>query len=506
MNILATAAAAGGVSPLVYAGFTAVVLVLLALDLGVFHRRAAAPGMAASIGWTAVWVGVALCFGGVVVFLYDANIMGLGTAVPVVGAAGETMQLGGLEALKLYLTAYLVEKSLSMDNVFVIAMIFASLGIPASQQHRVLFWGIVGALAMRGAMIGAGAAVIAEFSWVIYLFGAVLIVAAVRMALAKEQHGADPGKSWAVRLLKRIMPVSDQLEGQRLIARIGGRWHATPLLVALIVIEATDLTFAVDSIPAVFAITDDPFLIFTSNIMAILGLRSLYFCLASAMGRFRYLRAALVAVLLFVGVKLFLMHTSWKIPAEVSLSVVLGLLASGVGASLIAERSGGAAGAWRRARGVWRGNRSLRRLCVLTAGSLVILTGLLLSPLPGPQLSILGPLGLGLLASEFLWARRLATHAARHERGLRGVVDQVFARVSRLWIVPVVAWFWVSAWLLSEATPAPWLVWSLAFPAFTPVAYVIFRWYHTRRRRRAAQLGAPHSYPSSKRSSSSSPW
>lgn len=424
--------------------------------------------------------------------------MGLGLAVPVLGAPGETVVVGGWEAAKLYLTAYLVEKSLSIDNVFVIAMIFASLGVPARLQHRVLFWGILGALAMRGAMIGLGAGIIGQFSWIVYVFGAVLVIAAVRMALARET-GADPKQSWGVRLLGRVIPISDDLDGQRLLTRVDGRWHGTRLLVALVVIETTDLTFAVDSIPAVYAITGDPFLVFTSNIMAILGLRSLYFCLASAITRFRYLRAALVGVLLFVGIKMFLIHTPWKTPPEVSLGVVVGLLASGVAASLLAgTRSAEAPGARRRAAGVWlrireawARRRFLRRVSVLTAGSAMILAGLILSPLPGPQLSILGPLGLGLLASEFLWARRLAVHATRHERGVRGQVSRIFAGISRLWIVPVVAWFWASAWLLSEHTPAPWLVWSLAFPLFTPVAYIAYHWMKIRAAHRRDLRRAP---------------
>jgi tellurite resistance protein TerC len=416
-HLLAAGASADAGAPLVYAGFVAVVLAFLALDLGVFHRRPSEPGIAASIGWTAVWVAAALCVGVAIAVLYEAHAMGLGLAVPVLGSPGQTMVVDGWEAAKLYITAYLVEKSLSIDNVFVIAMIFGSLGVPATHQHRVLFWGILGALVMRGAMIGLGAGVIGRFSWVVYVFGAVLVVAAVRMALARET-GAEPGRSWGVRLLSRVLPIRDELDGQKLLSKVDGRWHGTRLLVALVVIETTDLTFAVDSIPAVYAITGDPFLVFTSNIMAILGLRSLYFCLASAMTRFRYLRAALVGVLLFVGVKMFLIHTPWKTPPEVSLGVVVGLLASGVAASvLVGRRSPGGPGGGRHAREVWAGRRFLRRVSVLTAGSAMILAGLALSPLPGPQLSILGPLGLGLLASEFLWARHLASRPPARSEG-----------------------------------------------------------------------------------------
>ncbi len=512
MSPLTSCAQASAVSPWVYAGFIALVLALLALDLGVFHRKAHAPTMRESVGWTAFWIFLALLFCGAVYLLYERHAMGLGLAVPVVGSPGETTVLDGFEAAKLYLTAYLVEKSLSMDNVFVIAMIFTAFGIPNQYQHRVLFWGILGALVMRGVMIGIGAAVVARFSWIVYVFGGVLIFSALKMALAKEGRH-DLSNSRVVRLLGRVVPISRELEGQRLVSRIGGRWHGTPLLVALVVVEATDVMFAVDSIPAVFAITGDPFLVFTSNIMAILGLRSLYFCLASAMTHFRYLKAALIAVLLFVGIKMCLVHTPWKVPPEISLAVVVGILVSGIAASLLSGAAGdrkpgtddaGPAEAaavardvegrhgWRWALAVWRSSRVLRRVCVLTVGSLVVLTGVLLSPLPGPQLSILGPLGLGIIAGEFLWARRLVAYAAEREKGARGVMDKVLVRVSRLWIVPVVAWFWGSAWLLSEHGPVnKWVVWSLAFPVFTPVCYLIFRWSKVRAAARAVRRAGP---------------
>lgn len=483
--VLAVSAVA---APWLYGGFIAFVLVLLALDLGVFHRRAHAPTMKESVGWTAFWVVLALCIAGAVYLLYQTHTLGLGLDVPVVGSPDQTTTLSGFEAAKLYVTAYLVEKSLSMDNVFVIAMIFASLGIPTKYQHRVLFWGIVGALVMRGAMIAVGAAVVASVSWIVYVFGGLLILSAIKMALHRGEM-TDVRDNRVVKLVGRVLPVSHELEGQRLISRVGGRWHATPLLVALLVVEASDLMFAVDSIPAVFAITADPFLVFTSNIMALLGLRSLYFCLASAMGAFRYLKVALIGVLLFVGVKMCLIHTPWKVPPEIALSVVLGLLASGAGASLIASQS---RVTLEGALVVWRGSRTLRRMCVLTLGSLVIIVGLVISPLPGPGLTVLGPLGLGILASEFLWARRIARQAVRHEKGMRALIERTLGRVSRLWIVPVVLWFWGSAWLLSERSPiGPAIVWTLAFPAFTPLCYMIYRWWAARRDRSTPAGGEP---------------
>ena len=490
----------------IYACFVVLVLGLLALDLGVFHRRAHQPSMRAAAGWTAVWIGVALIFGLAVIWLYDHRIAGLGEATPILGRPGETQALTGPEAGKLYFTAYLVEKSLSMDNVFVIAMIFTSLAIPPAFQHRVLFWGILGALVMRGAMIAVGAAVISSVSWIVYLFGALLVAAAIKMALSGDSHG-EVRDHWAVRAVSRIVPITKDLHGQRLATRIDGRWYGTPLLVALIVIEATDVIFAVDSIPAVFAITADPFLVFTSNIMAILGLRSLYFCLAGAITRFRHLRTALIAVLLFVGVKLFLVHTPWKVPPDVSLGVVITLLVSGIAASVLTGRGSGVSpepeppGRLPRAAmrfgvapvvSLWKGSRLFRRVCVLIAGSTVITIGLVISPLPGPGLTVLGPVGLGILASEFLWARRVAAKAIRHERGIRAVVDRWFVRISRVWIVPVVAWVWGSAWLLSDHPRVPsWIVWTLLVPVATPAMYIVYRWFSVRRARKRAIAEAP---------------
>lgn len=501
------AAVGSAASPWVYAGFIGIVLLLLAIDLGVFNRKAHAPSMREAVGWSAVWISLALLFSGAVYFLYENHTLGLGRAVPVVGSAGETTTLDGAGAVKVYLTAYLVEKSLSIDNVFVIAMIFSSLAIPVAFQHRVLYWGILGALVMRGLMIGVGSKVIAEFSWIVYVFGGLLVVSALRMAFSRED-AHDPRRGRLVRLMGRIVPLSPDLDGQRLLSPIGGVWHATPLLVALVVIEATDLMFAVDSIPAVFAITGDPFIVFTSNIMAILGLRSLYFCLASAMMQFRYLKSALVAVLLFVGIKMCLVHTAWKIPAEISLAVILGLLISGITASLLARvganetpieeglvpdvrpRPASAVDAWRLAIALWRSNRTLRRVAVLTVGSLIVVTGLVISPLPGPGLTILGPLGIGILASEFLWARRFARHAVVRERSLRSRLDAVLIRFPRLLIIPAVALLWFAAVALSRYTDLPsWAMWSLTVPILTPMLYVLYRWHKVRAgRRRAAAI------------------
>jgi tellurite resistance protein TerC len=314
-----------------YVGFIALVFVFLALDLGVFHRKAHVVSMKEALTWTMVWVCTALLFNVWIYFAYENHWLGIGFNVAQLD--GVARDVHGAEAAKLYLAGYLVEKSLAMDNVFVIAIVFSYFAVPALYQHRVLFWGILGALVMRGVMIAVGAKLIQSFDWIIYVFGGFLILTAIKMAFAGDGH-VDPSKNPLVRLVKRIMPVTDKYEGDKFFTRVNGARAATPLFLALAVVEFTDLIFAVDSIPAIFAITADPFLVFTSNIFAILGLRSLYFCLASLMGNFRYLKPSLIAILLFVGVKMLLVHTPYKVDTGVSLAVVVGILIIGVIASI----------------------------------------------------------------------------------------------------------------------------------------------------------------------------
>lgn len=315
-----------------YVGFVALVCVFLALDLGVFHRKAHVVKMKEALTWTVIWIATALAFNVWVYFAYDAHWLGIGIDVPQLD--GTVRDVHGLEAAKLYLTGYVVEKSLAMDNVFVIAMIFSYFAVPPIYQHRVLFWGIIGALVMRGAMIAVGAALIQQFSWIVYVFGGFLILTALKMTFIKS-GGIDPDKNPLVRLVRRLYPVSKEYYGQKFFVRVNGVRTATPLFLALVMVEFTDLIFAVDSIPAIFAITADPFIVFTSNIFAILGLRSLYFCLANLIDRFQYLKPALIAILFFVGIKMMLVHTPYKVDTTASLVIVLGILAAGVVASLL---------------------------------------------------------------------------------------------------------------------------------------------------------------------------
>jgi tellurite resistance protein TerC len=353
----------------IWAGFVTFVLLMLALDLGVFHRRAHVVRVKEALGWSAVWVALALAFSVFVYHGYENHWLGLGSHPDAVDRSAEFPEgkvNDGRSAVVKYLTGYVVEKSLSVDNVFVIAMIFGFLAVPAIYQHRVLFWGILGALAMRGMMIGVGAKLIAEFSWVLYAFGVFLIVTAVKMLLITET--SDPNETWAVRLTRRLFPVTERFHGEHFFVRAGspasheaatpgapvvsdgvvekarpGTWLLTPLALALIIVEATDLVFAVDSIPAIFAITADPFLVFTSNVFAILGLRSLYFALAGAIKAFRYLKVSLAVVLALVGVKM-LAHTWLKDLLGPNfnlylLLVVLGILGAGVVASWVHRRA-----------------------------------------------------------------------------------------------------------------------------------------------------------------------
>ena len=299
-------------TPWAWAGFLALVLALLALDLGVFHREDRAVGTREALLWTVVWVGVALAFGGVVWWM---------------SGPGDALD---------YLTGYLVEKSLSVDNLFVFAVVFGALGIPAALQHRVLYWGILTALVLRGLMIWAGVALLARFGWLLYVFGGFLLVTGVRLAFSGEGE-RHPEQNPAYRVLRRVIPSTPRLEGHRFFVREGGRLLATPLFLALALVEISDVVFALDSIPAIFGITLDPFIVFTSNVFAILGLRSLYFALAGMLRRFSALKYGLAAVLAFIGAKM--LAEPWvHVPPAASLAVVLGLLGASVLVSALRSR------------------------------------------------------------------------------------------------------------------------------------------------------------------------
>jgi tellurite resistance protein TerC len=296
-------------TPLLWGGFVALVLALLALDLGVFHRKAHAVTVKEAAVWSLVWISLALAFNAVVWHWFGPE--------------------RGLE----FLTGYLIEKALAVDNLFVFYALFAYFAVPAAYQHRVLFWGVLGALLMRAVFILAGAALLAKFHWVIYVFGAILIVTAIKLFTLADE-GIHPERNPVYRLMRRLIPAVPEYHGARFTIRRDGKLFATPLLIVLLLIEWTDLVFAIDSIPAIFAITSDPFIVFTSNIFAILGLRSLFFMLQGVISRFHLLKPALAAVLLFVGAKMLLVSVV-KLPIALSLGVVAVLIALGVVGSLL---------------------------------------------------------------------------------------------------------------------------------------------------------------------------
>src|SRR5512137_2684244 len=294
-------------------GFNVFVLAMLALDLGVFHRKAHVVSLKESIAWTSVWVVLALLFN-----------------------AGVWHYSGSPKALQFF-TGYLIEKSLSVDNVFVFALLFSYFAVPAVYQHKVLFWGILGALIMRAIMIVAGAALITKFAWIIYVFGGFLIITGIKMIVKREEE-IHPERNPVVRWFKRLMPVTPDYRGDRFFVRENGIRMATPLFVVLLLVEISDVIFAVDSIPAIFAVTKDPFIVYTSNVFAILGLRSLYFALAGVMDKFHYLKIGLGVVLSFVGIKMLLAHTAYKLDTLVSLGVVVFILATSIVVSLLRPR------------------------------------------------------------------------------------------------------------------------------------------------------------------------
>jgi tellurite resistance protein TerC len=292
---------------ILWIGFNAFVLIMLALDLGVFHRKSHEISLKEALTWTAVWISLALVFNGFIFYRF------------------------GEELAVQFLTGYLIEKSLSVDNIFVIILIFSYFQVPLTYQHKVLFYGILGALVMRAIFIFAGIELIHRFHWLIYIFGGFLIITGIRMLFSQETK-IDPDKNPFVKFIKMVIPITSDYHRSKFLVKVDGRTWATPLLLALIVVEGTDLIFAVDSIPAILAISDDPFIVYTSNVFAILGLRSLYFALAGIEKYFKYLKYGLAVILVFVGTKMAIADF-FKIPVEISLGVIAFIL----GVSMVAS-------------------------------------------------------------------------------------------------------------------------------------------------------------------------
>ena len=306
------------IRPWHWLGFILCILFFLALDLGVFHRRSHVVKFGEALAWTAVWFAMAMLFA-VAIFIWRDR----------------------QEAVQ-FTTGYVIELSLSLDNVLVMAVIFDYFRVPAQFQHRLLFWGILGVLVMRGAMIAAGVALITRFTWVLYIFGAILLCTGLRMLVSKKEM--QPEKNPVLRMARKVLPISENFDGGKFLTRIDGKRFLTPMALALLLIETSDLIFAVDSVPAVFSVTRNAFIVFTSNVFAILGLRSMYFLLAGALGRFRYLKIGLAAVLVFIGVKMLLAphgpETKWfqvELPTTVALVVVAAIVLISISLSVIAS-------------------------------------------------------------------------------------------------------------------------------------------------------------------------
>jgi tellurite resistance protein TerC len=322
-----------------YAGFTLFVLVLLSLDLGVFHRKAHAVGFREAATWSAVWIALALLFNFLLYqyalwqFPRDARLM----ATPGFDPSGAARRVG-LE----FLTGYIIEKSLSVDNIFIFVVVFSFFAIPAIYQHRVLFYGIIGALLFRAVFIAMGS-VLMQYHWVILLFGAFLIITGIKMFFTPDKE-IDPSGNFLLRLIRRFIPVTRSLRGQSFFVREGGKWLATPLFMALVFLEMTDVVFAVDSVPAIFALTNEPLIVFTSNIFAILGLRAMYFLLAGAVDKFHLLKYGLAVVLVFVGLKMMWLNDVYggKFPISISLGIIGGVLFLSITLSLLFPKKEGA--------------------------------------------------------------------------------------------------------------------------------------------------------------------
>jgi tellurite resistance protein TerC len=297
----------------VWGALLAGILAMLAVDL-FMHRDAHIIGVKEAAVWSGIWVAVAVAVGGLIWWAYGTEF--------------------GLQ----YFAGYIIEKSLAIDNVFVWAMIFSYFAVPREYQHRVLFYGVLGALVFRAIFIAAGSVLIASFAWILYIFGVFLILTGIKMLVQRNEH-IDPSKSKTLKLFKRFVPTTDDYDGQKFWTRRNGVLMATPLLAVLVLVEVTDIIFAVDSIPAIFAVTQEPFLVFASNALAILGLRAMYFLLADLMHRFIYLKLGLSLVLVWVGIKMIVSHAVFKIPTAISLGIVISIIAVSIAASLWASRS-----------------------------------------------------------------------------------------------------------------------------------------------------------------------
>ncbi|QBQ53494.1 TerC/Alx family metal homeostasis membrane protein [Nitrosococcus wardiae] len=383
----------------IWIGVIALIIGLLILDLAVLNRGTRMVCVKEALVWTMTWVVLALCFNVFVYFLYENNWLGWSDIA--------SHDFSGQQAAVQFLTGFLMEKSLSIDNIFVIAMIFSYLKVPVVEQHRLLLWGVLGAIGLRVIMVTLGTVLMARFHWSVYLFGGLLMATAVRMMMIRQDN-INIGHNPLLPLVKKFYPITANYKDGDFFSALNGNRAVTPLLLALILVVSTNLMFALDSIPAILAVTQDPFLVFTCNVFSVLGLRALYFTIAGYVERFRYIKLSLVFVLVYFAVKMMLIH-SYPIPNIVSLVTIGSILALGVLASLLIPPMD----VNRRAEPLFSdlvtlavlSYRQARRIVVLVLGTSVLLVGIAMIVLPGPAVVVI-PIGLGILAIEFAWARR----------------------------------------------------------------------------------------------------
>lgn len=395
--------------------FVGFILAMLALDAAMFYGRTRVVGIREALAWTAFWIALPIAFAVCVHYVYEHHTLGIGLK--------PGRQLAPDEAVRQFLTAYLVEKSISLDNILVIALIFSYFQVPLAFQHRVLFWGTSGAMALRGLMIAGATIWLRRTVWAEYVFGAILLVTAIRLLVVRHDN-LHPEKSPLIKLVRTWFPVSEELHDGRFVAHMDGRRGLTALSLVLLLVASTDVLFAVDSIPAAFAVTGEPFLIFTSNAFALLGLRTLYFALAGTMHRFRYLKVCLSLVLAYVGMKMLLVGYV-TIGSATSLGIVGGILGLGLLTCLFEARADVAPlvsplGDELETLAIvtWKQGK---RIVILTLGSSILLAGIAMIVLPGPALVVI-PMGLALLGTEFVWARRLLKRLKSEAYALAGAV------------------------------------------------------------------------------------
>jgi tellurite resistance protein TerC len=405
-----------------WGGFIAVIGAMLAFDLAVVHRRTRPIGVYEALAWTVFWVMLALSFTIGVYYLYENHVLGAGLA------PGRALE--GRDAALQFFTGYLIEKSLSIENIFAIALIFSHFRLPLEYQYRVLFWGVFGAVVLRGVMIAGGVTLIGHFAWMSYVFGALLVATAVRLLLHRDE--VRPERSLLVRLCRRFFPLSERTDGDRFFTRGEGRRAATPLLLALLMVVGADLVYALNSIPAIIAVTRDPFLIFSANIFAILGLRSLYFVLAGLLARLRFLKLSLVFLLGFVGVKM-LLADYYPVSTAGALLMTCAILAAGVLLSVFVQpRAAAPVSPLAEDLGelLVLTVKGARRIVVLVIGSTVVLIGVAMIVLPGPAVVVI-PAGLAILATEFIWARRLLNRLKHEAKNITDNARGFFGRRKR---------------------------------------------------------------------------